>query len=108
MAPSNPRTESDADVIAQRAVAATIARINGRAWGISFALLGGLGLLVATWLLVIKGGPFMGFHLVLLKNFLPGYSVSYLGGLIGFVYGFVIGYASGRLIGAVYNKLLDG
>lgn len=91
---------------ATAAVAATFARLNARAWGIAFALLGGLGLLASTWLLVLEGGNVVGPHLSLLKNFLPGYSVTFVGGLVGFVYGFVIGYAFGRLIGTVYNRLV--
>ena len=92
--------------VASAAVAATFARLNARAWGIAFALLGGLGLLASTWLLVLEGGQIVGPHLSLLKNFLPGYSVTWFGGLVGFVYGFVIGYAFGRLVGTVYNRLL--
>ena len=88
------------------AVAATFARLNARAWGIAFALLGGFGLLASTWLLVLEGGSVVGPHLSLLKNFLPGYSVTWHGGLIGFVYGFVIGYGFGRLVGTVYNVLV--
>jgi hypothetical protein len=94
------------DGAANAAVAATFARLNARAWGIAFALLGGLGLLASTWVLVLEGGEVVGPHLSLLKNFLPGYSVTFGGGLVGFVYGFVIGYAFGRLIGTVYNKLV--
>ena len=96
----------DAPIVADRIVQATFARLNARAWGIAFALLCGIGILASTWLLVLEGGPVVGPHLALLSNFLPGYSVTYGGGLIGFVYGFVIGYALGRLIGSVYNLLL--
>ena len=92
--------------IASAAVAATFAQLNARAWGIAFALLGGLGLLTSTWLLVLEGGAMVGPHLSLLRSFLPGYSVTWHGGLVGFVYGFVIGYAFGRLVGTVYNRLL--
>jgi len=67
--------------------------------------LSGLALLGATLFLVVRGGPDMGQHLGLLSVFLPGYSVSVGGALIGFVYVFVIGYAVGRLVGAVYNRL---
>ena len=85
----------------------SLARLNARAWGVAFALLGGLGLLTATWVLVFEGGAVVGPHLALLANFFPGYSVTLVGGIIGFVYGFVGGYAIGRLIGVVYNRLLD-
>lgn len=66
-------------------------------------LLLGVGLFVATNVLVLKGGAVVGPHLALLGVYLPGYSVTFLGSLIGFVYAFVIGYALGRLMGTVYN-----
>jgi hypothetical protein len=69
-------------------------------------LLGG-GLFVATNVLVLKGGPDVGAHLQLLRVFLPGYSVTFLGSLVGFVYLFVIGYVLGRFVGLVYNKMVE-
>lgn len=81
-------------------------RLNGRAWGIAIGLLLGIGLFVATNILVLKGGQEVGPHLNLLGVFLPGYRVTFFGSLIGFVYMFVIGYAIGRLIGTVYNRMI--
>lgn len=81
-------------------------RMNARAWGIGMGLLLGAVLFLATNILVIRGGPNMGQHLGLLAIYLPGYSVSFVGSLIGFVYAFVGGYGLGRLLGAVYNFLL--
>lgn len=89
----------------QQQLQQALARLNGRAWGIAMGLLLGGGLFLATMILVIRGGPNVGQHLRLLRVFLPGYSVTVAGSLIGFVYLFVIGYALGRLIGAVYNHL---
>ena len=83
----------------------TLLALNARAWGISFGLLLGGGLFIATVLLVLRGGPLMGQHLNLLGAFFPGYRVSWPGAFIGFVYAFVVGYALGRLIGEVYNRL---
>ena len=83
-----------------------IRRLNARAWGIAVGLLLGGGLFVATNILVLKGGPNVGQHLQLLSNYFPGYSVSFLGSLIGFVYAFVGGYIMGRGIGFVYNRLV--
>lgn len=73
-------------------------RINARAWGVSFGLLSGLGILIATNVLVLKGGENVGHHLGRLGNVLPGYDVTFQGSLIGFVYLFVVGYALGRLL----------
>jgi hypothetical protein len=84
----------------------TAARVNSRAWGVGLALLCGFGLLLATDILVLKGGRVVGPHLALLGNYLPGYRVSFGGSLIGFGYGILIGYCSGRLIGSIYNLLL--
>jgi hypothetical protein len=83
----------------------TLARLNGQAWGIAIGFVLGLMLLVATLVLVAKGGPVVGPHLALLGIFLPGYSVSVVGAVIGFVYAFVIGYAVGRVVGVVYNAI---
>lgn len=82
-----------------------VMRLNGRAWGIAMGLLFGGGLFVATNFLVLKGGIDVGRHLRLLSVFFPGYSVTFVGSVIGFIYAFVVGYALGRLIGSVYNRL---
>jgi hypothetical protein len=103
---SNSPDHEDAPIVADRLVYATFARLNARAWGIAFALLCGIGILTATWVLVLQGGELVGPHLALLSVFFPGYAVSFVGGLIGFVYAFVIGYGLGRLIGTLYNKML--
>jgi hypothetical protein len=66
----------------------------------------GLGLLIATNVLVLKGGPDVGRHLSLLSNYFPGYRVTFIGSLIGFVYAFVLGYGLGRIIGSVYDWLI--
>jgi hypothetical protein len=84
-----------------------IHRMNARAWGIAMGLVLGLGLLIATNVLVLKGGPDVGQHLSLLSNYFPGYSVTFVGSLIGFVYAFVLGYGLGRLIGTVYDWLVS-
>jgi hypothetical protein len=86
---------------------AALVRLNARAWGIAMGLLLGGGLFVATNVLVLKGGENVGQHLQLLRVFLPGYSVSFLGSLVGFVYLFVLGYIVGRFIGVVYNKMVE-
>ncbi len=90
------------------AVQNAVLRLNGRAWGIALGLLLGLGLFVATNLLVLKGstnGKEVGPHLSLLGEFLPGYRVTFLGSIVGFIWLFVIGYGLGRIIGTVYNRI---
>jgi hypothetical protein len=91
----------------ERELQAALLRLNARAWGIAMGLLLGGGLFIATNILVIKGGPNVGKHLSLLSNFLPGYRVTFIGSVLGFIYLFVVGYILGRLIGAVYNQLVE-
>lgn len=81
-----------------------IRRLNARAWGIAGALVMGLGLFLATNILVIRGGENVGAHLGLLRYYFPGYSVTFVGSLIGFVYAFVLGYIVGRALGWTYNR----
>lgn len=87
-----------------------IRRLNERAWGVAGGSVLALGLFLATNVLLLAGAPdggHVGPTLGLLRYFLPGYTVSFGGSLIGFVYMFVIGYALGRTVGTIYNKLVD-
>jgi hypothetical protein len=85
-----------------------VQRLNERAWGVAGALVFGLGLFLATNVLVLQGGDDVGAHLGLLRYYFPGYSVTFVGSLIGFVYAFVLGYALGRVVGWLYNRLVAG
>jgi hypothetical protein len=89
----------------RHAVSTVIAEAHEQSWGIAFGLLMGLGLFAATNFLVLKGGQQVGPRLALLSVYLPGYSVTFFGSLVGFVYLFVIGYGIGRSIVTIYNRL---
>jgi hypothetical protein len=91
----------------EQGLSKALLRMNLQAWGIAGGLLFGLGLCLATLVLVVRGGDHVGPHLNLLGLYFPGYSVSYAGSLIGFVYAFVLGYAIGRTIVVIYNWLVD-
>jgi hypothetical protein len=91
----------------RKVVRKVLMRMNQQAWGIAFGLVLGVGLFLATIILLTKGGKRVGPHLGLLGVYFPGYSVSYPGSVIGFVYAFVVGYAIGRTIVVVYNRLVD-
>lgn len=90
----------------EQALRKTVLRASEQGWGIAIGLLFGVGLFLATMVLVLKGGPNPGPHLGLLRIYFPGYSVTWIGAFIGFVYSFVIGYAIGRTIATVYNRLI--
>jgi len=91
----------------EQALNRAMLRMNEQGWGIAIGLLLGLGLFIATNVLVVRGGDHVGQHLGLLYVYFPGYRVSFLGSLIGFVYAFVVGYGIGRTVGALYNRLVE-
>src|SRR5262245_4526551 len=84
----------------------TVLAIDNRVLGFVVGILASLGLFVATVWLVVKGGSVVGPHLSLLAQFLPGYSVTYLGSIVGAVYAFALGYAGGWSIAWLYNKVV--
>ena len=89
----------------QRVVRKTIARIHEQGWGIAFGVVAAIGLIVATNVLIARGGEVVGPHLGLLRWYFPGYSVTLGGSFIGGVYAFVVGYGLGRTIAVIYNRL---
>jgi hypothetical protein len=87
-------------------VSRAIARIQTGVLTIVFAAIFGLGLFLMTAWLLIKGGQNVGMHLQLLRNYFPGYSVTWLGSIVGFFYGAVGGGVLGWSIGTIYNKVV--
>ena len=94
-------TSAAQDELIRRAVL----RLNAVTTGISVGLLAGGGLLLATVWLVVRDGADAGPHLGLLGQYLPGYTVTYTGGVLGLLYGCVIGYCCGFLVARIYNML---
>jgi hypothetical protein len=82
-------------------------RVSARGWGLALGVLAALGLLSATVVLVIRGGPQVGPHLWLLSIYFPGYAVTWPGAFVGAAYAFIVGYVAGRSTGAVYNWIID-
>jgi chromate transport protein ChrA len=60
-------------------------------------------LFLATATLVVRGGEVVGPHLSLLSNYLPGYSVSWGGAVIGVLYGLVLGFLAGFVFAVLRN-----
>lgn len=89
----------------ERVLRQVVARTSEQGWGLALGLIFGLGLLIATFVLVARGGENVGPHLGMLRVYFPGYSVSWIGGIVGFVYAFVVGYAIGRTVAVLYAKL---
>jgi len=81
--------------------------VNNNILGIVIGLVCGLGIFLATVWLVVKGGPRVGEHLSLLRQYFPGYSVTYLGSVVGLIYGFIVGYVGGWLVAWLYNRFVE-
>ena len=100
MAVDTDKTDwSDEDLVGE------IIRLNGTILALVLGLMTGLVVFIATNWLVIKGGDPLGPHLMLLGQFFPGYSVSFLGSLTGLAWGTVLGAVAGWSIARVYNAL---
>ena len=84
-----------------------VVRLNGHILGFVLGLIGALIIFAATNFLILKGGEVVGPHLGLLDQFLIGYSVSFVGSLIGAAYAFAGGYLCGLFIAWVYNWIVS-
>jgi hypothetical protein len=91
----------------ENVVLTELLRLNATIMGIITGLLVALGIFVATNFLILKGGPNVGLHLNLLGQFFPGYTVTFMGSLIGAAYGFVTGFVIGYVVCAIYNWVAD-
>jgi hypothetical protein len=77
-------------------------KINTKALALSMGILGGLAVFLLTvWFLVMG---YSGNLLDKLGSVYLGYSVSWIGAVIGFAYGFFDGLIGGALLGYFYNK----
>ena len=81
-------------------------RVDGVAFGAATGLVGGALLCLATLVLVWKGGPVVGPTLGLLAQFLPGYTVTAVGSLIGLAYGALGGFLTGWSFAVIRNVSL--
>lgn len=84
---------------------ASVVRMRARVMGLGLGAMCGSGLFLVTAWLVIRGGPDVGRHLGLLRHYLPGYSVTWPGAVLGFGYGALIGAVAGWLLARVYNRV---
>lgn len=90
----------------ERALGQVFPKLDRVALGLALGITGSIGLFLATIFLVIKGGNHVGANLQLLSNYLPGYTVSWAGSLLGLVYGLLIGYACGWSYAGLRNLSL--
>lgn len=92
---------------AEQVIIETFAKLDRTALGLAVGTLCGLGIFLATLVLVIKGGRVVGPNLALLGQFFYGYTVTVTGAFVGLVYGFVFGFVVGWLIALLRNALVS-
>jgi len=85
-----------------------VLRLDGSSLGLAIGLIGALGLVATTNMLVARGTAAESVHARLLSEFLPGYAVSPLGSLIGAIELFVALYVCCRGFVAIYNAVAAG
>jgi hypothetical protein len=78
-------------------------KLNAKALALTCGVLWAATILLSTWWLLLFG--FKGALMQQLDHFYFGYSVSWLGGVIGAVWGFVDGCICGFVFGWLYNRL---
>ncbi|MEC8651616.1 MAG: hypothetical protein VXY92_03565 [Planctomycetota bacterium] len=82
-----------------------IARMRSRIMATTCAILGGSILWIATMLHLGREQAPGSMDIALLANYLPGYSVSWGGALLGLIYGAVLGALVGGVFAWAYNRL---
>ena len=82
-----------------------VMRLEALIQGLGLGVMTGAAIMVATLVLVVRGGRVVGPHLGLLAQILPGYRVSVIGSLIGFAWGALYGFIVGYLVSTLYNRL---
>lgn len=83
------------------------ARLHRMTLCLTFAVVSGLTVFLVTAILLLKGGESVGPHLALLGQFFPGYTVSWIGSLVGLFWGALLGGILGFIFGSVYNRVVD-
>ena len=77
--------------------------LNAKSFALTGGILWGLCMLITTILSVTTGyGTAL---LELMGSLYPGYSISWLGSIIGLVYGFIDGFIGLYIFAWLYNKL---
>lgn len=85
---------------------AAFGRIDVVALAVAMGTVFALGLFLMTVALLIKGAPpdmRVGPHLSLLSIYMPGFSVSWVGAVIGAAYAWIVGAAIGFALAVLWN-----
>jgi hypothetical protein len=88
---------------ADKLIVESLAKIDGLALGVSLGTLFGIGIFLATNVLILIGGDVIGPNLALLSQYFVGFEVTFTGSIIGLLYGFIAGFVTGWLVAFLRN-----
>ncbi|PIE31790.1 FAD-dependent oxidoreductase [candidate division KSB3 bacterium] len=92
---------SENDIAIEQLLEKGFSHLDPLALGVAVGTVSGTGLLLATIILLLKGGEVIGPRLALLGHYLLGYTISWTGAFIGLfeaaLVGFVLGYGLAQL-----------
>jgi hypothetical protein len=109
--PRLPVLELSSDIVSPmpeplpRALSLAFAPLHKRAFGLAVGVASGLGLMLATWVMLLRG-PVPGENLNLLTHYFAGYSVTWAGSIVGLVWGLVTGFVAGWFFAFCRNFVL--
>jgi hypothetical protein len=95
------------DEAAVRQLRTPVLRIASHTLGWALGVVVAFQLLLATWWLVLRGTADQSVHAKLLVNYLPGYTVSWQGALLGGLELFFVVYLFTMMAGQIYNLLVS-
>jgi hypothetical protein len=82
-------------------------RLHGVSLGVAIGSIAALSLFSSTAWLVVRGTADESVHAALFSNYIPGYSISIIGGLWGAIELFGLVFLSCLLLSAIYNRLVE-
>jgi protoporphyrinogen oxidase len=82
------------------------AKIDPLALGVAVGVVSGLGIFMASAILLLRSGPVVGPTLTLLGNYLFGFEVTWAGAVVGLFEGGLLGFAVGALAAGLRNRAL--
>lgn len=82
-----------------------VLRLHGHSLGLAVGGMVAIGLIATTNWLVLRGTADESVHAALLAHYLPGYSVSFVGSLVGALEVLIIAYLFCVLLAAIYNRV---
>jgi len=83
-----------------------VLRMSGHSLGLALGFLAALQLFLTTAWLILRGTAMQSPHAWLLQHFLPGYRVTWAGGVFGALALFIVIYLFSRILAGVYNYVV--